>query len=110
LLALLLQGIETRVNRHERRQFVSREECFCIIHLGIYAEDIKSEEAEACRDPCAFCIGRGCRENVGYIKKKDDVKWEYGFTLQTKERIYELYSATQEERLLWIHAFSWVIE
>ena len=41
---------------------------------------------------------------------KKEIKWGFKFVLAAIDRTYYLQAATHEERLLWIHTFSWIIE
>ena len=43
-------------------------------------------------------------------KSKIQERWSFKFTLQTAERMFTLHTSSHDERLLWIHSFSWIIE
>ena len=37
-------------------------------------------------------------------------RWSFPFTLVTCDRTYELQASCEDERLLWVHSFTWIIE
>jgi len=43
-------------------------------------------------------------------KTKIQERWSFEFILKTEIREFVLYATSHDERLLWMHAFKWIIE